>query len=235
MTDPAWWNEWVQEMPQRRPRLLDLMCCAGGGAMGYYQAGFDVVGVDIDPQPNYPFEFYQADALTYPLDGFDVVHASPPCQRYSKSVSIENRKKHPDLIGAIRERFAALSIPTVIENVPRSPLINPITLCGSSFGLEVKRHRLFEMSHRPDDNEIPKCRHDAYTPQFAPAWNRSTPLRFRPISGGWTGEQDLQADRAGMGVRWRMTSKELSEAIPPPYTKWIGKYLLQFVLKGDNK
>ena len=125
--------------------------------MGYYRAGFEVVGVDIDPQPNYPFEFYQADALTFPLEGFDAVHASPPCQRYSMAMQCNpgSAEKYPDLIGLTRDLCLAAELPFVIENVPGSPLVNPVTLCGSHFGLAtiwptngrpvaLRRHREFE-------------------------------------------------------------------------------------------
>jgi len=207
-----------------RPRLLDLFCGAGGAGMGYHRAGFDVVGVDIDPQPHYPFEFHQADATTFDLSGFDAIHASPPCQRFSKSVSRTNRKRHPDYIGAIRFRLAMSGVPFVIENVPRAPLRDPIVLCGSSFGLDVRRHRLFESS---EDLEGRPCRHEDYEPRFAPAWNRTNLLRFRPISGGWTSDNDLELDRAAMGVDWPMTGHELSESIPPAYTEWIGRQLAE--------
>jgi DNA (cytosine-5)-methyltransferase 1 len=128
-------------------KLLDLYCGAGGAAMGYHRAGFEVVGVDINPQKHYPFEFHQGDAIEYLREQgkeFDVIHASPPCQRYSKSVKKINRKNHPDLIFNTRTQLITSCRPYIIENVPGSPLINPIVLCGTMFGLDVKRHRLFE-------------------------------------------------------------------------------------------
>jgi SAM-dependent methyltransferase len=128
-------------------RLLDLFCGAGGAAKGYADAGFEVVGVDIEPQPNYPFEFVRADALTFPLDGFDAVHASAPCQAFTvyRNNSAHVRQDHPNLIPQTRERLIASGLPYVIENVPGAPLIDPIQLCGTSFPpLEVRRHRIFE-------------------------------------------------------------------------------------------
>ena len=131
-------------------RLLDLFCGAGGAAMGYHRAGFDeIVGVDIDPQPNYPFEFVQADAMTYPLEGFDVIHASPPCRAYSVMKSLNPDRKHVDLVASIRERLRASGAIYVIENVPGAPLETVAVLCGSMFGLHssrgyLRRHRLFE-------------------------------------------------------------------------------------------
>ena len=127
------------------PRLLDLFCGAGGAAMGYHRAGFTVVGVDINPQRHYPFEFHQADALEFDVSGFDAIHASPPCQAFT---AYKRRPNHvgdyPDLIWPTRQKLIASGVPYVIENIPKAPLLNPITLCGSSFGLDVRRHRLFE-------------------------------------------------------------------------------------------
>ncbi len=118
-----------------RPRLLDLFCGAGGCSVGYHRAGFDVVGVDINPQPNYPFEFHQADAMEFPLDGFDVIHASPPCQAYSVTRHIKcTGNNHSDLVGAVRNKIS--EYPHVIENVAGSPLMRgSVMLCGLMFGL----------------------------------------------------------------------------------------------------
>ena len=127
-------------------KLLDLFCGAGGCGMGYHRAGFEVVGVDINPQPNYPFAFVQGDALNPPVDlqSFDVIHASPPCQRYSSAVLIKNRSKHPNYIQQVRTMLQASGKFYVIENVPGSPLKNPMKLCGTMFVLNVVRHRLLE-------------------------------------------------------------------------------------------
>ena len=131
------------------PRLLDLFCGAGGAAMGYHRAGFEVVGVDIKPQPHYPFEFHQADALTYPLDGSDAYHASPPCQGYSimRHLPWLKNKEYPLLISPIRERLSSTCKPYVIENVVGAQKIAKMQagwLCGGMFGLNFYRHRLFE-------------------------------------------------------------------------------------------
>lgn len=138
-----------------RPRLLDLFCGAGGCSMGYHRAGFDVVGVDVHPQPRYPFEFHQADALEFPLDGFDAIHASPPCQAFSALRHLNPGKEHPDLIAPTRDRLRAASVPYVIENVEGAPLgegTQLLLLCGTMFRLqtpdgraEIRRHRLFEL------------------------------------------------------------------------------------------
>lgn len=132
----------------RKPRLLDLFCKAGGAGYGYWQAGFDVVGVDIEPQKRYPFTFIQADALEYLArhgGEYDAIHASPPCQAFSKMKNPDkaHRKAHPDLVDPVRELLMRTGRPYIIENVPGAPLLSPVTLCGSQFGLKVYRHRVF--------------------------------------------------------------------------------------------
>ena len=134
-----------------KPRLLDLFCGAGGCSVGYERAGFEVVGVDIAPQPRYPFKFHQADALTFPLDGFDAIHASPPCQAHTTMRSMWNARQHEALISPIRERLIGTGLPYVIENVggARSEMHSPFVICGASLGLsgathDLARHRLFE-------------------------------------------------------------------------------------------
>jgi DNA (cytosine-5)-methyltransferase 1 len=127
-------------------RLLDLFCGAGGAGMGYHRAGFTVIGVDLNPQPHYPFEFHQADALTFPLDGYDAIHASPPCQHYSKMSLCKPglADTYPDLVEPTRQRLAAAGVPYIIENVEGAPLIEPTRICGSGLGMRLQRHRLFE-------------------------------------------------------------------------------------------
>lgn len=149
--------------------------------MGYHRAGFDVVGVDIAPQPHYPFEFHQGDAMAWPLDGFDAIHASPPCQGYLNehfrvTPSGHVRRNHPRLIVPIRDRLIAAGVPYVIENIPsaRAHLRNPYQLCGSSFGLAVRRHRLFEASVLL--MSLPCAHHLQREPKY--------PTQFRPKSGG---------------------------------------------------
>lgn len=131
-----------------KPRLLDLFCGAGGAGMGYHQAGFDVVGVDINPQPDYPFEFHQADAMEFPLDGFDAIHASPPCQVFTALKTMHNAGEHFDLLTPMRARLKEWGGPYVIENVPGAPMQDHVTLCGSSFGLGVKKYDRELRRHR---------------------------------------------------------------------------------------
>jgi DNA (cytosine-5)-methyltransferase 1 len=204
-----------------KPRLLDLFCGAGGASMGYHRAGFDVVGVDINPQPRYPFEFVHGDAMTYPLDGFDVIHASPPCQAFTayRRRGAGVGAAALDLIAATRNRLQASRVPYVVENVPGAPLRNPVTLCGSSFGLDVRRHRLFESNIAL---LTPACRHDLQTPRFPSATNRRN-LRSTVEVGVW--RIPLEVQSAAMGVDW-MRLDELTLAIPPAYTEHIGAQLL---------
>lgn len=152
-----------------KPRCLDLFCGAGGAGMGLHQAGFEVVGVDIAAQKNYPFEFHQADAMTYPLGGFDFIWASPPCQKFCSLNSMPNaRKDHFDLLTPTRPRLQATEIPYCIENVPGAPLARgSICLCGTSFALgtddgraELRRHRWFELSQMI---LAPECQHNRMT------------------------------------------------------------------------
>lgn len=209
-----------------RPRLLDAFCCAGGAAMGYHRAGFDVVGVDIAPQPNYPFEFHQGDAVEFVAEHgheFDAIHASPPCQ----SFTAYRRKGHGvgegylNLIPPARTALRTTGRPYVIENVEqaRPELIGPVRLCGSSFGLDLRRHRLFETSWPVVP---PPCDHGWQTPRFPCATNR-TNLRSTVEVGVY--RIPLAVQRAAMGIDWT-TLPELSQAIPPAYTEYVGASLL---------
>jgi DNA (cytosine-5)-methyltransferase 1 len=209
-----------------RPRLLDLFCGAGGAAVGYHRAGFDVVGVDIAPQPRYPFEFHQADAMTWPLDGFDVIHASPPCQAFT---AYRRRgggvgDDYPDLIKATRRLLVEAGRLYVIENVPGSSVRNHVQLCGTSFGLDVRRHRWFESNVAM---LAPPCNHDLPR-RFTPATNR-TNLRRTVEVGVW--RIPLEVQQRAMGIDW-MTLDELTEAIPPAYTQWIGEQLLAHIAEA---
>lgn len=203
--------------------MLDLFCGAGGAGMGYHRAGFDVVGVDIRPQPRYPFAFVRGDALRPPVDlsRFDAIHASPPCQGFT---AYKRRPGHvaprANLIPATREMLRATGKPYVIENVPGAP-VHGFTLCGSSFGLDVRRHRLFETS--PEIILAPPCDHGWQARRFVGATNNRNPRRTVEV-GVW--RIPLSVQRTAMGVDW-MELEELSEAIPPAFTEWIGRQLLE--------
>jgi DNA (cytosine-5)-methyltransferase 1 len=220
------------------PKLLDLFCGAGGAGEGYRRAGFHVVAVDIVPQKHNPHEFYQDDALHvldmllsgeewngYRLHDFQVIHASPPCQEYSiASMRYRQQGKHyPELIGPIRKRLERSGLAWVIENVPGAPLRSPVMLCGSMFGLVVRRHRLFEI---PCANPLLfapfSCRHDYIAVTVCgngtPGWGRKR--LGHTIS--------VAMKKEAMGIDW-MNRYELSQAIPPAYTHWIGQQLMAIV------
>ncbi|MDR1726675.1 MAG: DNA cytosine methyltransferase [Acidobacteriota bacterium] len=215
---------------RRKFRLLDLFCCAGGAGVGYSKAGFDVLGVDIKPQPHYPLPFIQADALNLSpefLATFDAIHASPPCQSYSDLAKRNgNADAWPRLIEPVREMLRRTGLPYVIENVEGAPLIDPVVLCGTMFkGLRVIRHRLFEANFEivapPHKGKHPICHtFDKRKAQYG----KTDEMRdFVSVNGG--GNCSVAAARDAMGISW-MTKNELNEAIPPAYTYLIGKQLL---------
>jgi DNA (cytosine-5)-methyltransferase 1 len=206
-----------------RPRLLDLFAGAGGCAKGYQRAGFYVVGVDNRPQPNYcGDEFHQADALEFDLDGYDAIHASPPCQGYSL-LRHRTGADYPRLIEPVRELLRATGRPYVIENVEGAPLIDPIRLCGSSFGLQVWRHRLFECSF---PIMAAPCSH-RLCPHPIDVTGTGGPSSRPRLSGGGLSRKpgSLTEARAAMGIDW-MKRTELAEAIPPAFTTHVGRYLM---------
>lgn len=210
-------------------RLLDLFSGAGGAALGYHRAGFEVVGVDIVPQPNYPFRFVKADALTFPLDGFDAIHASPPCQGYTPMTN-RHGSVHPKLVHEVRERLPK-GVPHVIENVigSRRHLHNPVQLCGSAFGLQTDdgrplyRHRYFESSVALWSSP---CHH---TEAGLAVYGKADGRRLYDRKDGsilyaWASLEDGQQ---ALGVPWMRTEHEVKEAIPPAYTEFIGQQLLE--------
>lgn len=235
----------------RKPRLLDLFSGAGGAGTGYRRAGFSVFGVDIASQPRYPFPFHRGDAIEIMstllngeqvtflgpdgdgcewydlgLADFDAIHTSPPCQTFTayrrRGAGVGD--SYVNLIPETREALQAAGLPFIIENVEtaRDELINPVRMCGSSFRLDVRRHRLFE-SNVPL-TEVP-CDHAWQTPRFPPATNR-TNLRRTVEVGVW--RIPLETQRAAMGIDW-MELRELSEAIPPAYTEHLGRQVLAHI------
>lgn len=205
----------------RRRRLLDAFCGPGGAGMGYARAGFDVFGVDINPQPRYPFAFVQADALDYIAahgHEFDAIHASPPCQGYSRTRRMHPAiTEYPDLIGPTRDALRRVGVPWVLENVPGSPIRAQLLLCGSMFGLEVRRHRYFEA-----DWPMP-------FPPFAHDHRRPVLNMYQSgVNRRGTDRQYIDA----MGVTWA-TTKNGGEAIPPAYTELIGAAMLRYVAERE--
>jgi DNA (cytosine-5)-methyltransferase 1 len=216
-----------------KPRLLDLFCGAGGAAMGYHRAGFEVVGVDIKSQPHYPFEFVQSDAIAFLYahgPEFAAIHASPPCQPFTRGQALRRGKASakPDLVEPTRALLVDTGLPYVIENVPGAPLLNPMVLCGSMFGLQVRRHRLFESSallFPPTE-----CRHREQGRPVGVYHTMGDQVKGidhttgRLVLGGRTADS-VEEGGAAMGIDW-MTWRELAESIPPAYTEWIGRQLL---------
>lgn len=198
-----------------KPILLDTCCKAGGCTRGYQQAGWYVVGVDIEPQPNYiGDEFIQADAVDFIYKRgreFDGIHSSPPCQRYSQIQHItKNNAKFPDLVQPVRDALVWTGKPYVIENVEGAPLRVDLMLCGSMFGLGMIRHRIFESSVQLP-LLMPTCHHEnVYNP-----WHYGT-------------DQRVQMSKA-MKIDWFMTREEVREAIPPAYTEFIGQIMLKVI------
>lgn len=209
-----------------RPRLLDLFCGAGGASMGYHLAGFEVVGVDINPQPRYPFEFHQSDAVDFPLDGFDAVHASPPCQDHTTASGGRDHGTGWMLRHTI-DRLATASTAWVVENVPGAAahMTGAVTLCGGSFGIaRLRRHRLFLT---PVPMLVPPCACRAYGQPFGVYGELSRNDRDDRGTHGFVRRRaGVQTARDLLGCPW-MEATELSQAIPPVYTEFIGEQLIQ--------
>lgn len=210
-------------------RCLDLYCGGGGAGHGYYLAGFDVTGIDIDPQPKYPLTFIQADALEVLRDieycrQFDLIHASPVCKRYSTITKTAGTSEdHPDDIEEVRDLLQEIGKPYVIENVPGAPLRNYVELCGTMFGLNVIRHRCFECW--PEVWFPPfTCNHQKRVVAHGRRPNRGK--HYAAVTGHFS---DVVFAQESMGVNW-LGQKELSQAIPPAYTKWIGQQMKEYIL-----
>lgn len=214
-------------------RVLDLYCGAGGAAVGYFMAGLEPTGVDLEPR-NYPFEIHYDDAIGW-VDaigweefremGFDLIHASPPCQhftRYRNNVK-DIADRYEDLIAPTRDLLDSIGLPYVIENVPGAPIREDLMLCGSMFGLDVRRHRIFEIKGFTVPQ--PLCNHKVWQRRkYKPSTGRKN-KRFTIEVGAWN--EPLEDQKDAMGMTWDLTLRELSEAIPPRYTKFIGDAFMQ--------
>jgi DNA (cytosine-5)-methyltransferase 1 len=206
-------------------KLLDLYCAAGGAGMGYHRAGFDVVGVDINPQPHYPFEFIRADVMALDRDflrSFDAIHASPPCQKYTRKSATWGRKRvshieHPDLLAPTRAKLDDACRPYIIENVIGAPMRCDVMLCGTMFGLRIIKHRQFECSFRFAYMLPGHCDHsDVYNPWSGKG--RSAKEHREAQGTPWIPQCGGASRKAGY-------TGDLNNAIPPAYTEWLGTHL----------
>ncbi|MFF7966331.1 SAM-dependent methyltransferase [Streptomyces sp. NPDC007903] len=213
----------ILRVPGQRPSLLDLFCCQGGGGKGYDDAGFDVTGVDKDPQPRYPYRFIQADAITFALAHgaeFDFIHASPPCQHDSECQRIQGNT-HPDLIAPTRTALEATGRPWVMENVRGAvpKLRGPVMLCGPMFGVDTYRHRYFEPG---GGFTLPQPKHPAHVVPQAKMGRPIPRGQYGQFVGNFSG---VDLARRVMGVPW-MNRDGVRECIPPAYSEWIGRHAL---------
>lgn len=200
-------------------RALDLFCCGGGASAGLSAAGFEVVGVDIEPQPHYPYKFLRMDALKVSsFESFDFIWASPPCQEYSITKFMPSSTKlYPKLIEPIRRKLKRSGRLWVIENVPRAPLIDPVTLCGTMFGLKLLRHRIFESNFKI---EVPE--HLPHRGSTGSHRGYSRGHEYTCVAGN---NYDAAEGREAMGIDW-LPRHKLSQAIPPAYSEFIGSQAL---------
>lgn len=214
-------------------KILDAYCKAGGAGVGYHKAGFEVVGIDIEHQKNYPFEFIQGDAIEYILKHgheYDAIHTSPPCQLYSRSTAPQRAigKTYPDLVEPTRQALLKVGKPWVMENVPQAPVRPDVILTGNMFGLHVLRKRHFELSffmlQIPPIPEFRIVGKDICSIYGKASQDRAPLHRFgkKTIREAWA---------YSMGIDWHMTEAELSEAIPPAYTEFIGRQLMDYIEK----
>lgn len=202
-------------------KALDLFCCAGGASDGLVRAGFQVLGIDLEDQPEYPHTFFKSDALNVTLDflrGFDLVWASPPCQAFTAYKRRAGHVKQAlNLIPDVRELLREAGVPHIIENVVGAPLENPITLCGSMFGLDVQRHRIFETSFPVFE---PECDHSVWTPRFPGATNRAPNSRKTVEVGVY--RIPVETQRRAMGVDRPVSLHKLSQMVPPSFAEYLG-------------
>lgn len=233
-----------------RPKMLDLFSCAGGAGMGYHRAGFDTYGVDIEPQPNYPFPFHQGDALevlcllilggsvdfTHPdgsvewleLGDFVGAHGSPPCQGYTALAAVHGNE-WPMLVPQTRDLLDSTGLPYVIENVQGSPVRRDLVLCGEMFGLGVIRHRYFELggwtgtapAHVKHRGRVRGWRHGEYFEG-----------PYLAVHGEGGGKGSVAEWQQAMGIDWTNVRREIAEAIPPAYTEHIGAQMLTHVTQA---
>jgi DNA (cytosine-5)-methyltransferase 1 len=213
-----------------KPLALDTFCGAGGAGMGYYRAGFQVIGIDLECHADYPFPMIVGDAMDYLTDAeflaqFDLIHASPPCPRYSVATPAAARDSHPDLVGPVRDALRAWGGTYVIENVPGAPLENPTMLCGSAFGLRVRRHRLFESNAFLMS---PGCFHDGKPVVGVYGAHADRPGGWLRPDGSSRGVKATSVEDAqdALGIDWMSRWEDLADSIPPAFSEYLGAQIL---------
>lgn len=221
-------------MAAGKMRLLDLFCGEGGAGMGYHLSGFEIVGIDNQPMPRYPFTFVQGDALEYCAahgHEFDAIHASPPCQAYSRSRSIRRGREHPQLLEQTRMALTGSGKIWVMENVVGAPMKNfSVILCGTSFGLRVYRHRSFESNLM---FLVPECSHPSYLMDgYLCVFGDVVRGRQKGNRGNHYKRYKTDDGRKAMGIDW-MSGRGLSQAVPPAYTEYIGRFLLEHLCRAQ--
>lgn len=206
-----------------KPRALDLFCCAGGAAMGLHQAGYEVTGVDIRPQPRYPFAFERGDAFDWLEDRdrlaqFDLIWASPKCQAHSNLTPTKHKRNHEVQLPKVLDLLRAQPVPYIVENVEGTQVLmrDPVMLCGSIFGLDIWRHRWFEIGNSSAFFLLPPCDHS-----FAPVVVSGTPRR-----GGIRKEPCAATRRRALETPW-MTRAEMDQAIPPVYSRFLAERIME--------
>jgi len=207
-------------------KALDLFCGVGGAGMGLHLAGFEVTGVDLHPQPNYPFKFLQADALEADVSGYDLIWASPPCQRHS---CLQHRTggEYECFIERTREKLNQSGLPWIIENVVGAPLVKPVMLCGSTLGLGVRRHRIFE-SNKPIYGNT--CQHHRQPEPIDVTGTGARRIGDRMDGNGGNSRKprNLQEARDAMGMQWA-SRKEISQSIPPAFSEYLGLQIIDML------
>jgi DNA (cytosine-5)-methyltransferase 1 len=199
--------------------MCDLYSGPGGAALGYFRAGWLPEGVDIEPQPSYPYDFHLADAMTWPLEGYGFAHASPPCEAYSVARNLQGGD-YPDLLGPTRDRLEAWGGPYVIENVPGSPIRAQVLLCGTMFGLKIHRHRYFETNVQLN---LPPCDCNGSSVRQGDAFSYFGGKTHGRARKGFRSEREWAAEA---GIRWS-GKMSVRKAIPPVFTEWIGRQVLE--------
>lgn len=206
-------------------KLLDLFCGIGGASHGYALAGFDVTGVDRYPQDGYPYKFIRADALEYLADHiqeYTVIHASPPCQQFSKATPWTTRMSFPNYIPELRRMFHSYNKAYVIENVEGSPLINPMVLCGTMFGMRLIRHRLFESNLPLGAPEHPRHTGSVANGDYVTVAGHG--------ANNKKGNNGINVWKEVMEIPWAKYREDLAEAIPPRYTEYLGNQLMEWLV-----